>query len=270
MLKFDLQDVRAPMVKQVEFEKWELIPGADGHRRSADPFGLVGNGITEEQLRASDWQSLISDFAADAHKKGWTRREAREVLLREVAATYTTAIAGYEIVLQAEILTRNSKTEDGEIVRVMMLPWLAIYEAIEKDAKFMEHYARHPREFEEFLAGAYDAAGWHEVILTPRRGDGGRDVIATMRGFGSVRFLDQAKAYSPGKLVTHDDVRAMLGVLSGDTNASKALVTTTSDFAPGIYTAPEIQRFVPNRLELKNGKQLKAWLAEVAKEKHRK
>jgi restriction system protein len=255
------------MAKNVVSKRWDLIPGADGRMRSVDPFGLVGNGLTEDELRASDWQSLISDIAADAHSQGWTRREVREVLLREVAAKYTREIGGYELVLQAEILTRGAAVDDGEIVRVIMPPWLAIYRAVEKDPKFMEHYARHPREFEEFLAGAYDAEGWDEVILTPRRGDGGRDVIATKHGFGSVRFLDQAKAYSPGNLVTHDDVRAMLGVLSGDTNASKALVTTTSDFAPGIYNAPAIQRFVPNRLELKNGTQLRAWLAEIAKEK---
>jgi restriction system protein len=258
------------MAKNVVARTWDLIPGADGRMRSADPFGLVGNGITEDALRASDWQSLISDLAADAHRQGWTRREVREVLLREVAAKHASEIGGYEIVLQAEILKREGTVEDGEIVRVIMPPWLAIYRAMEKDSKFMEHYARHPREFEEFLAGAYDAEGWDEVILTPRRSDGGRDVIATKYGFGAVRFLDQAKAYSPGHLVTHDDVRAMLGVLSGDTSASKALVTTTSEFAPGIYNAPAIQRFVPNRLELKNGTQLKAWLAEIVKEKQGK
>jgi hypothetical protein len=32
-----------------------------------------------------------------------------------------------------------------------------------------------------------------EVILTPRAADKGRDVIATRRGVGSIRFFDQVR-----------------------------------------------------------------------------
>jgi len=75
--------------------------------------------------------------------------------------------------------------------------------------------------------------------------------------------LDQAKAYKPGHRVTHDDVRAMLGTLSTDANASKGVVTTTSDFQPGILLGDEFQRFMPYRLELKNGAQLAKWLSDI-------
>jgi restriction system protein len=56
-------------------------------------------------------------------------------------------------------------------------------------------------------------AGFDEVTLTPRSGDLGRDVIAVKRGLGTVRVIDQVKAYGPSHLVTADDVRALLGVL---------------------------------------------------------
>lgn len=50
--------------------------------------------------------------------------------------------------------------------------------------------------WEEILAAAYDKAGFDEVILTPRSGDLGRDVIAIRKGFGSVKLIEQAKAYN--------------------------------------------------------------------------
>ena len=112
------------------------------------------------------------------------------------------------------------------------------------------------------MAGAYERAGY-EVVLTPQRGDRGRDVIATKHGFGSVRILEQAKAYAPGHLVTHDDLRAMLGVLSIEQNAWKGIVTTTSGFQPNILKSDEFTRFMPYRLELKDGEQLVEWLKTV-------
>jgi restriction system protein len=166
------------------------------------------------------------------------------------------------ILLQAEIITLGTAHEHGAIVAAALLPWQEIYDAIQRDPEFLFRFANNPRKFEEFIAGAYKNARWDEVILTPRSGDGGRDVIAIRKGFGSVRFLEQTKAYRPGHLVTHDDVRAMLGVLLTDANSSKALITTTSDFQPGILQSDEFRRFMPHRLELRNGKQLSAWLQE--------
>ena len=104
------------------------------------------------------------------------------------------------------------------------------------------------------------------MTLTPRSGDYGRDVIAVKRGLGSVRVIDQVKAYKPGHLVTADDVRALMGVLQGD-GASKGFLTTTSEFAPKIHTDPLIVPFIPSRLDLINGKLLLQRLIELAKKK---
>ena len=81
--------------------------------------------------------------------------------------------------------------------------------------------------------------------------DKGRDVIATSHGVGCIRYFDQVKAYGPGHLVTADDVRAMVGVLTLEGNVSKGIITTTSDFAPGTLVDENIKRFMPYRLELK-------------------
>lgn len=169
-----------------------------------------------------------------------------------------------EILLQASILSIGDKTTEGVLIQALALPWLAIVEELQRDPAFLFHFAQNPRKFEEFIAATYARSGFDEVTLTPQRGDKGRDVIATKHGFGSIRFLEQAKAYSPGHLVTHDDVRAMLGTLMTDAGASKGLITTTSGFQPGILKQDnEFSKLVPHRLELKDGAGLMAWLEEV-------
>ena len=102
------------------------------------------------------------------------------------------------------------------------------------------------------------------VVLTPRSGDRGRDVIATLPGIGSIRYFDQVKAYAPGNLVKAEEVQAMLGVLSSQGNVSKGIVTTTSNFAPGIFEDESITRLMPYRLELKPRAVLLEWLATIA------
>lgn len=165
-----------------------------------------------------------------------------------------------EILLQVEIISLGERTEQGVIVSAAAIPWREMWKAINTDPDLLVHFSRNPRKFEGFIAGAYVEEGWDEVTLTPPSGDGGRDVIAVKSGFGSVRFLEQTKAYSPNHLVTHDDVRAMLGVLTTDPNSSKGLITTTSDFQPGITQSEEFRSLMPHRSELKNGTQLLKWL----------
>jgi restriction system protein len=119
------------------------------------------------------------------------------------------------------------------------------------------------RKLEEIVAASYRDAGFDEVILTPRSGDLGRDMIATKTGYFSVRIVDQFKAFRADRLVTANDVRALAGVVAIDPQASKGLVTTTSDFAPGI--ADEFKSLMPHRIELVNGAQFVDRLAHFGK-----
>jgi restriction system protein len=172
-----------------------------------------------------------------------------------------TSLVGLEgnLALHA-IIQRYGTTADGELIRAIAPPFLELLKEIERDPKFLFYFTKHPRKFEEFIAAAYDRAGYEEVTLTPQRGDGGRDVIAVKKGFGSVRILEQTKAYAERRRVTHEEVRAMLGTLSTDSNASKGVITTTADFEPGVLKGTEFARFMPHRLELKNGQQLREFL----------
>jgi restriction system protein len=71
-------------------------------------------------------------------------------------------------------------------------------------------------------------------------------------------MVDQVKRYAARRKVTAYDVRALFGVVSLDQSVSKGIVTTTSDFAPGVQA--EFAALMPSRLELKNGAALIEWL----------
>lgn len=164
------------------------------------------------------------------------------------------------VLIQATVVRLGNKVNDGHLIEAVSVPWFEIIRELERNPDFLFQIPW--RKLEEIIAGAYERDGWPEVVLTPRSGDQGRDVIATKPGFGSVRIIDQVKAYSPGHPVTANDVRAVLGVLYKEHNVSKGVVTTSSTFAPGILKDPEFTAFMPHRLELKDGEQLLKWLKE--------
>jgi restriction system protein len=165
-----------------------------------------------------------------------------------------------DLLLQA-VIVPGDKINSGRLIEAVAIPWFDIIDFLKKDPSAA--YQIPPHKWEEIIAGSYRKAGFDEVILTPRSGDAGRDVIATIRGIGSVRVIDQVKAYKPGHLVTADDARALYGVLMLD-GAAKGFLTTTSDFAPLLTKDALLGPVIPSRIELVNGKKLLTRLEELA------
>lgn len=155
------------------------------------------------------------------------------------------------------------KHAEGNLIRAIEIPWRKIISHLKKDWSLA--FKISPRQWEELIAAAFHQEKYDEVILTPRSGDHGRDVIAIKKGVGSIRIINSVKAYKPGNLVRYDDIRALAGVVSADHNVSKGIITTTSDFPPGILKDPIMAPLIPYRLELMNGATLKRWLADIAK-----
>ena len=162
------------------------------------------------------------------------------------------------------VVSPYSETTEGTLVHAFGIPWKMIVHLLRND--WEKAFQILDRQWEEMIAAAFDKAGYDEVTLTPRSGDHGRDVIATKRGIGSIRIIDSVKAYKRGHLVRYDDVRALAGVLLGDQQASKGIVTTTSAFAPGIVNDPFLKPLIPYRLELMDGIALQRWLEDLALE----
>lgn len=162
------------------------------------------------------------------------------------------------------IITIKAQVTTSEAPAQVLLrtPWEAIFQEIIRDPSRLYRFTKDPRAFEEFIADTYVLDGYN-VELTPRSNDGGVDIIATKSGFGAVKIFDHAKAYSTERTVSANDVRAAYGVLSMAQDASKIVITTTSDFAPGVYT--EFSPFIPTRLELRHGQKLIDWLKEVSR-----
>ncbi len=169
-----------------------------------------------------------------------------------------------EIILGADLVDVVRDTDDGQLIQYVEIPWLAIANELQRNPDFLFQFD--PRQFEVFVAASYDREGW-DVELTPRSADGGRDVIATRNDFGSIRIYDEVKRYSKGERVTAEKVRALSGVVYGHPNVSKGVVTTTAEFAPGVRTDPAIARFMPNRLELRDGERLIEWVKSLRDKK---
>ncbi|WKL56548.1 restriction endonuclease [Asticcacaulis sp. ZE23SCel15] len=165
--------------------------------------------------------------------------------------------------LLSSFIVPEEKIFEGTLVAFASLSWNSVVSELAKD--WSRAFEIPPYKWEEIIAGAYKRAGFDEVILTPRSGDHGRDVIATRKGIGSIKIIGSVKAYAPDRKVSYDDVRALLGVMSGELNVSKGIVSTTAEFPPKILDDPFIGPFVPYRLELMNGARLQEWLADLAK-----
>ena len=143
------------------------------------------------------------------------------------------------------VIVPGAPTNEGTLIEAVALPWFDIVAFLKTDPSIAFQLSW--EKWEEIIAGAYKKAGFDEVTLTPRSGDLGRDVIATKRGIGSVRVIDQVKAYTPPRLVTANDVRALVGVLEMD-GAAKGFLSTTSDFAPKIRSDALLKKVIPSRI----------------------
>jgi restriction system protein len=167
----------------------------------------------------------------------------------------------FPVLVSRVVITVYGKTDEGQLIRAVTLPLQEIIEKLLKDPSRV--YEIDDRTWEKIIAAHYEATGlYDEVTLTPPSGDHGRDVIAVKRGFWSVRVIESVKRYKPKHLVKASEVRDLIGALEGDKQATKAVLSTTSDFAPKIKKTPQIMQYVPHRLELMNWTELLKRFAE--------
>lgn len=185
-----------------------------------------------------------------------------DVIINGFAPDYRTVILkhiGDSNVLLSAVVVPEDKNAEGLLIKAVTIPWFRIINLIKEDPGIV--YKIHWAQWEEIIAASYFEAGF-EVTLTPRSGDGGKDIIATTSGLGAIRIFDQVKAYAPNHPVPANDVRALMGVISRTPNVSKAILTTTSNFAPGVYQ--EFKDDMPYRLELRPRERLIDDLVRIA------
>lgn len=164
----------------------------------------------------------------------------------------------------SSLIIPERAVDEGVLVRSTAAVWIEVVKHLSKDWTLA--FQLTPRQWEELVAGAFTREKY-EVTLTPRSGDGGRDIIAVRHGIGCVRILGSVKANAPHVEVAYDDVRAIAGVVLGDSKASKGIITTTSGFPPKIFDDPTVKSLSPTRLELVDGPKLQEWLASLLSSK---
>lgn len=162
----------------------------------------------------------------------------------------------------SSLLITKAKVSEGLLISAQTALWTEIATRLGSDWKLA--YQLTPTQWEEIAAGAYKKEGFDEVILTPRSGDGGRDVIAIKKGRTGYKIINSMKAYGPNHVVGYDDIRALMGVMSSERDVSKGMLTTTSRFPPNVWKDRFIAPLIPTRLELVDGEGLQAWLKHLA------
>ncbi len=118
-----------------------------------------------------------------------------------------------------------------------------------------------PRKFEEFTACIVDKLGFDNVILTPKTGDGGRDVIARKIYNGiPIVYSFECKHYKESSKVGVEIIRSLLGSVSfKSTQSNIGVLVTTSSFTKGA------KNFILNdaRVDGKDYSDIMKWLEQI-------
>jgi hypothetical protein len=241
---------------------WKLIDVAVESWQQANRTAMEVYGV--------DANVPLQFFAVEESLKGFqqmTRGLYEDDLINEVARgafgvlqSRALAISVPRIILKTLVIA-GDKTKEGTLVKGVTALWFEVIRLVENDPDSIHRIDCW--KWEEILAGAYKLEGRDKVILTPKKGDKGIDVIVEWQDKSQLRFLllDQMKAYKPRHLIGPDEIREMKGVLLDHPEASKALITTTADFTPGAF---EAAAHLAPRLELRPRDRLLTWLVSVA------
>jgi restriction endonuclease Mrr len=166
-----------------------------------------------------------------------TRTEFASTLSKSVKALHGQEIARVKLSNQGLVTADQLVSElpheyHDRFIRVEQLPTKAL-KAIADDPRHLHSLSS--REFEVFMAQIAELLGMHDIILTPPKKDGGRDVIATqeINGIPSILYFE-CKKFAAEKKVGVGLVRSLLGVVAHEqTRVNKGVLVTTSSFTKG-------------------------------------
>lgn len=227
-----------------------------------------------ESLKSNDLEVIVGEVPDSSNASVVvTRKSPKRKIESDTAALLQMPVPPIELnakdklelsklsLTTASLIVPKKSVIDGTLIVANRIAWNAMVDVLKRD--WQQAYQIPPSVFEELIAGAFERAGYDDVVLTPRSGDHGRDVIAYKHGIGSIRIIGSVKRYAEHRPVNYDDIRALLGVMGSEPETSKGMVVTTSKFPPELRNERAIQQYVPTRLELLDGKALLRWLTHL-------
>ncbi|ASQ90467.1 hypothetical protein CHL67_05610 [Prosthecochloris sp. GSB1] len=154
-----------------------------------------------------------------------------------------------------------NEDEKSSLIIVDRLPFRLLSEILRNPAEVRNIT---PRQFEEFIAELLRRLGFNDVILTPRSGDGGKDIIASHSVQGiPLTFYFECKKYAEGNKIQLDTMRSLLGTVAHDSRkVNKGILVTTSTFTKGC------KEFIlaESRVDGKDYDGVLGWVDEIRKE----
>ncbi len=151
--------------------------------------------------------------------------------------------------LSPRLLRTVGHVPDGEVVDVDPGAFSDFIRDLTLDYEILRRMP--PRDFERAMAAVYARTGrFDRVILTPRSGDEGRDVILEAAEWTGQRRIIELKRYLRRR-VSAEMVNSLIGVLTGEGDGSRAAFLTTSTFAPRLQKHRSIRKaLLSRRVEL--------------------
>lgn len=131
--------------------------------------------------------------------------------------------------------SEKEQSNDEVTSRLVEVNWFPVllFEELRRNPELMK--GLDDRRFEEFCAELLDRTGFEKIQLTPRSGDGGRDVIAikTIHGI-PIMLAFECKRYKDSRKIGLGIMRSLLGSVShSNTMVNKGVLLTTSSFTSG-------------------------------------
>jgi CheY-like chemotaxis protein len=168
----------------------------------------------------------------------------------------------------AELLSDRLSTAERPTVELspeLVLPVRRVISATNR--RLLEIFGREPEllrsldpfTFEEVVAELFEREGY-QVILTPQRKDGGKDIYVFRRDpITQTIFLVECKKYSPPHKVGVSVARQLYGVVQSE-RATGGIIATTSYFTD---EAENFAKTTPYQLYLRDFDDLTLWIKRI-------
>lgn len=225
--------------------------------RPCDLIILLGVGIRGAQTFAEEAPHIPISVASQGGWSGFPKGYPPQVVVAQWAAPRSGEFADAVEDALSHVSTELIFTGSAKSIVVVSN---VSDELLRRLAEYPDdRFSIDPRIFEETVAELLSRMGY-DVVLTPRSGDKGRDVIAALATpTAPVLMLVECKRYARDRKVGPEPISRVWSRIFDD-KANMAMVVTTSSFTP---VAKEFANARGYQLSLQDGDKYISWIRSV-------